>query len=283
MEGDSSKLTIDWSRVLPFAEHRWSMGLRPGNVAAFIAHWDPTGEVLRQRVATLTDAKQAEPYAMQIPAAEPAIYETAELVRSHGVDIPHAAQPLDQLLLLGRGWESDFVLLHEDEHGEPIVVGGVVCFPSSWSLREKLGMRIEQTHQPVPGLNQTLGRQIDTFLKKLRPGEAWVRGNTNFSRDPWLDHLPGQPRLPFDPSINAEEFWIRFEHQLLLRLPQSGSVLFGIRVENIPITHLAANSDAIARLAAFLDTMSSDIAQYKNIDSARKKLLEIVRELGPAS
>src|SRR6266404_388114 len=59
-------------------------------------------------------------------------------------------------LALGTYWEPDFLLL-KINHDSARLVGGVVCFPSFWSLEEKIGAPIEAIHGVVPGLNQGIG------------------------------------------------------------------------------------------------------------------------------
>jgi hypothetical protein len=80
-------------------------------------------------------------------------------------------------------WEPDFVLLSVGDEGLT-VQGGVVCFPSSWALREKLGRTLDFTHSVVPDLNAQLAPRIHKALAQLRTGAAWERENWGLSRMP---------------------------------------------------------------------------------------------------
>ncbi|MBC8114758.1 MAG: DUF3445 domain-containing protein [Candidatus Saccharimonas sp.] len=266
----------DWGRIFPDADHRWVMGLRPGDAAEFFAVRDATGAVCAERVRWL--AEDADTYSALPREAEPALIETVELARSLGTNIDTSLSAREQLLALGRVWEPDFVWMHPDDHGTHRLIGGVVCFPSSWALREKLGRPMSDVHEPVPGLNDVLARNIETFFARQEPGAVWVRENANYSRDAELNHLPSRPRRPLDATITAEEFFIRLEHQLLLKLPRSGSILFGIRVEVVPLTHLLRDRDATARLARLFSTMSPAAAAYKGIAAARSKLVALLNQ-----
>jgi dimethylamine monooxygenase subunit A len=265
---------LDWKRILPDADHRWAMGLRPGDAAKFFAEWDSTGAVCAERADWL--AQDACAYSAMLPAAEPALYETVQWARSLGAKIDSSQPAIEQLLALGRIWEPDFVWMHPDGHGTHTLIGGVVCFPSSWALRDQLGRPMWQVHEPVPGLNDILSQNIEIFLTRQQPGAAWLRDNVNYSRDAELNHIPTRQRCPLDATVTAKEFFVRLEHQLLLKLPLTGSILFGIRVNVVPFTALQHNHDACTRLARQLATMSSAAAAYKGVASARKTLLELL-------
>ncbi|MBX3444006.1 MAG: DUF3445 domain-containing protein [Planctomyces sp.] len=266
----------DWARILPDADHRWTMGLRPGHVADFFAAWDSSGAMRAERAHWLNT--EPERYASLPEDAEPALGDTVALARRLGVPIEDGLPPHVQLQTLGRMWEPDFVWMRCDDEGRHRLIGGVLCFPSSWDLREKLGQPMHAIHAPVPGLNPALERQIEVFLSRLTPGTAWTRENANFSRDARFNHHPSRPRTRFDASVTLEEFHLRLEHQLLLRLRPKGDILFGIRVEIIPIAAVLANRGAGRRLRRMLATISPEGAAYKGIGTARDRLVELLDE-----
>src|SRR4029434_3562885 len=83
-------------------------------------------------------------YAMLSDARRPLLEETRQFAVTCGALDPAAGHSLETL---GRTLEPDFVLLVPSPNG-PIVVGGVVCFPSSWALPEKIGRTLHETHEP---------------------------------------------------------------------------------------------------------------------------------------
>ena len=272
MQPDSRNM-IDWNRVYPHVEHRWHMGLQRGDAATFFAARDATGAVLAERARWL--AQEPEKYSALLPEAIPALEETVALARELGFKIGADLPANEKLLALGRAWETDFVWMHPGVGVSHRLIGGVVCFPSSWALRDKLGLAMDLVHNPVPNLNATIGRAIKTFFSKLQPGEAWVRENANFSRDAALNHHPSIARRKIDATITSEEFWIRFEHQLLLKLPASGSILFGIRIEILPFAKVLEDADAARRLSGIFATISPEAAAYKGIADARAALIAL--------
>ena len=269
-------MTPDWNRIFPDADHRWIMGLRPEETNHdFFADADQTGSMRAERDYWLRD--DPEKYAVLLPAANAALEETVALARSLGAQIDTDRPPYDQVLQLGRLWEPDFVWMHPGPDGAFRVAGGVVCFPSSWALTDKVDLPIRDVHEVVPGLNAVLGRSIDTFLAKQLPGVSWRRENWSLSRIPDLNQHPTRPRRRLDATITADEVWIRLEHQLLLKLPTCGSVFFGIRIQVVPLPQVIADRSAASRFARILSTISDAAADYKNFLPARDTLIGLLQ------
>lgn len=257
------------------------MGLRPTEAATFFAPTADAAEVLAER-RQLLDV-DPDRYTALTQAAEPAIDETAEwllAVASCDVaDVATAADVRARLLALGRRLEADLVWMHPRGDDAHRLIAGVVCFPSSWDVHEKLERPMRMIHAPVPGLDEALGRQVDRFLAKLEPGAVWTRENWSVAADPRLNHHPTLPKTPFPDDLRADQVWIRLEHQLLVRMPRSGSVLFAIHVEPVPLPKIVAQPKIAARLARLLETMSPAALDYKRLATARDA---IVRLLAPS-
>lgn len=266
----------DWHQLFSKDGHRWRMGVRRGELREFFHPHDETGQVCAERARWL--AGDWEPYAALLPEAAAALPETVRLAQSLGASLVSSASPHDQLLALGRAWEADFAWMHPDGNGTHRLVGGVVCFPSSWSLREKLGQPMAEVHAPVPGLNDRLARQIESLFARQAPDEVWVRDNANFSRDDQRNYHPLLQRRRLDARITPAEFWVRVERQLLLKLPESGSILFGIRVETYPLSGFLANPPLARQIADYLASMSSEAAAYKGLTEARPVVIGWLRQ-----
>jgi hypothetical protein len=266
--------SLDWARILPDADHRWAMGLRPGDLAGFFRSRDPSGQILAERDRWLSGSPGE--YVALHPAAEAALRETVELARSLGAVVPTQQSPWDQLLSLGRAWESDFVWMIPQGDTSWTLAGGVVCFPSSWSMPEKLGQPMRAIHTPVPGLNPAIEKQIETFLNRMQPGQAWVRENVGFSRDDQKNHLPSRPRRRLDATVTLDEVFLRVEHQMLNKLSRSGAILFGIRVEIVSLKDAIQEPIAASRLRRLLTTISPEAAEYKGLADAREAIVGLI-------
>jgi hypothetical protein len=259
-------MPLDWSRLFPAGEFRWHLGLRPGDSRAFFAPTADNASILAERTHWLNETR--EEYALLTSRGEPLLAEAAEFAREWD-----SAFGGDSLLSLGRAWEPDFVLLSLDESG-PIVEGGAVCFPTSWSLREKLGRTLLETHGPVPRLNAELAARITTALRKLAPGAAWERDNWGLVRTPELNRHPRMQRPRLEATVTPDEVWLRTEHQLLFKLPRTGGILFGIRVDHLPLRELLADSVARDALRRALESMPDDAADYKALQAVRPVLID---------
>ncbi len=259
-------MSTDWSRLFPPGDFRWHLGLGPGEACSFFAATAEQASLLAERAHWLVVAP--EEYALLTPAGGPLLAEAAGLARTWG-----ALPADDSLAALGCAWEPDFVLLSLDDRG-PVVEGGVVCFPTSWSLREKLGRTLAETHGPVPRLNPELATRIATALRKLAPGAAWERDNWGLVRTPERNRHPSLHRSRLDAAATPDDVWIRVEHQLLFKLPQTGGVLFGIRLTHVPFRELLTDEFARTALRQALESMANDAADYKGLVAVRPKIIE---------
>jgi hypothetical protein len=155
-------------------------------------------------------------------------------------------------------------------------VGGCVCFPSSWSLAEKIGRPLDAIHEPVATFNAQFATPVKQFLARMKPGISWERINWGLSRSPELNQHPKR-RLPrLDASVSLDEVWFRVEYQSLVALPKTQGILFGIRLIIEPMEHLSRDPECARGLARALQTMPASIASYKGILPARDRLIELL-------
>jgi hypothetical protein len=273
---------VHWQKLFPNEDYRFHLGLRPGDPARFFQPMDPTGSLLAERQHWLAESTVND-HAALLPDGAQALDETIDLATTWNSVSPTTSADFapDRCTTLGRHWEPDFILLHLTA-GQPLrLVGGVVCFPSGWALPDKLGQNISAIHAVVPQLNETLDRRIDAFFARFQPGTAWERENWGLAASPDLNRHPKRNLPPLDAAAKLHTTWLRIEHQIFFRLPISGAVLFGIRVEVAPLLDVARNPSIAHALARALQTMPDDIATYKGIKSARASLLEDLRTLPP--
>jgi len=255
----------DWSRLFLPGDFRWHLGLQAGDARSFFAPTEEQAALLTERAHWLGEAP--EEYAALAPDGAPLLAEALALARSWGASVAE-----DSVGGLGRAWEPDFVLLSCGEGGL-IVEGGAVCFPTAWALRDKVGRSLFETHGPVPQLNTQLAVRIDTALRKLAPGAAWERDNWGLARGAELNRHPRRQLPRLDAAVTPDEVWLRIEQQLLLKLPQTGGVLFGIRITTVPLRELPAVPAATDGLRRALESMPEDAAAYKGLTTARPTII----------
>ena len=176
---------------------------------------------------------------------------------------------------LGRSWEPDFVVL--DRAAPHQVRGGCVCFPSGWSLREKMGKSLFLTHAPVPGLNDELGANISKLLSRIEMGQFFQRSNWGLTGSPELDQHPRHTIAQVGMKTDPETVYLRIEWQALTAISEA-TLLFGIRVYHMPVTRLKESPELATRLASNLETMPETVARYKRLDQCRGMLVKFLRE-----
>lgn len=206
-----------------------------------------------------------------LPGSEAACSETYQLVAafltSHGLGaVPPDPAPL---AAAGSAAQEDLCLLIRHADGWRLDAA-VLCFPSLWSLADKVGRRIDAVHGPVPHYASDLTERVDRFFDRLAPGRVvWRR---NLSIKPYaLLCLPfaKSATLPVgEPAqVDGSPYWLRTEYQTLQRLPDSGAILFTIKSQLAPLGVLLSRPDIAQRLVTQLASWSTDLHAYKTTGS----------------
>ncbi len=178
-------------------------------------------------------------------AAAPGFACTATTARRpDGVEVP--LDPEKPLLTLGRLVQEDLCLMEQDGQ-EYRLTGGILCFPASWTLQQKIGRPLTGIHDTVPIYDGDIARRVARLFDAIRPEQPLWRMNY-LTYDDFVLHQPrreGEKRpRPVDHG------YIRSERQCLVRLPVTKAVVFTIHtyvVEARAVSphELAALRDAV--------------------------------------
>ena len=188
-----------------------------------------------------------------------------------------AAPPLARAAML---CAEDLVLMRKGADGWRLAAASL-CFPSSWRLAEKFGRPMEAIHAPVPGYpaGTRNAMLVNRIFDNLAPGAPVLRGNWSIYGDDALHHpaSEGESTRAFSPDspVVAQAFF-RSERQTLLKLPQSGDILFTIRIGVEPLTQTRARGDGPA-LADALDAMTPEERAYKGLAAEAERLISELR------
>jgi len=191
--------------------------------------------------------------------------------------------------------QEDLILMRRDDSGWRLAAGSL-CFPSSWSLREKFGKPLQQIHAPVPGfgpgtrpaelINRMFdglqGQAVERFNWSIQAGDALYHPLLDMQR---VDRANNRPTRFPDGDINAHAF-IRVERQTLRRLPVSRDILFTIRIHLDPLAVLARHPDRTALAASFAGQLGAlDQAQldYKGLTADRDRLVAFLDGIAGAA
>jgi hypothetical protein len=182
--------------------------------------------------------------------------------------------------------QEDLILMRRGEAGWRLAAGAL-CFPSSWSLREKFGKPLHEIHAPVPAFGpgtrmaELIARMFDNlqgqgaqrFNWSIQAGDDLYHPLSSVAR---IDRATNRPSRFPDPEAAARAF-IRVERQTLRKLPVSGDILFTIRIHLDPLALLARHPEraVLARsFAAQLDALDEAQLDYKGLTADRDRLTE---------
>ncbi|HHY50469.1 MAG TPA: DUF3445 domain-containing protein [Alphaproteobacteria bacterium] len=243
-----------------------------------------------------TEAAQAEVLGMlaaYLPQRYPDLYRRegdAIAILPAGRRVAVAAPDGPPLLAAAALVQDDLVLMRRGETGWRLAAASL-SFPSSWSLSEKFGRPLEAIHGPVPGFGAGTRNAalIARMFDHLRPEAPGLRWNWSVYGDGRLFHPESADptALRFGPGERAESVFLRAERQTLRRLPQSGDILFTIRVYVDPIAALERHPDAGRIAAALIEqiaALSAEQLAYKGLTREKARLVARLAEIaGTAS
>jgi dimethylamine monooxygenase subunit A len=178
---------------------------------------------------------------------------------------------LGPLAIAGQLVQEDFLLMRNSPDGWRLVAASL-CFPSAWLLSEKFGKPMHAIHQPVPGFGKAsrndglIGRMFDN----LWPERPVMRWNWSLYGEAKLHYpaIDNQIKNRFGSGNIAGNVILRIERQTLRKLPQSGDIIFTVRIHLNPLEVLEnhAEGPALARsIAAQVDALTDDEKTYKGL------------------
>ncbi|MDK1388338.1 DUF3445 domain-containing protein [Sinorhizobium sp. 8-89] len=175
---------------------------------------------------------------------------------------------------------QDDLAIMERRNGDWRLAAAYVAFPSSWSLAEKFGRAMHEIHAPVPGFGQGTrnAELISRMFDNLSPGRFVERFNWAINVDGAL-HLPKSKSEGVDAeaiSLSEDGTFIRVERQTLRKLPETGAIVFTIRIYSDPLAALRSRPDAAALAQSFvaqLRELTLPEAAYKGLVSKREALI----------
>jgi len=230
-------------------------GLQPVQPGEWLQRDDAFGGQMAYREALLADRRsevlggQAEPDQAEhdLLAAVIASVETDgdyrrvgdTIERPDGVAVAlRADRPLVTAAKLA---QEDMLILQPGPDGYTLT-SGVLCFPASWTLSQKIGRDMMGIHQPVERYDAGMGKRVDRVFAMLQPDQAVWRANLLCYNDPELY----QPRLEHErrPFDRAKPTWVRVERQTLRRLGSSPAVVFTIHTWLTPLDRLSPEQAA---------------------------------------
>ena len=162
-------------------------------------------------------------------------------VMSHAVQRPDGARvAVDRdapLITIGRLIQEDVCLMLPGG-AEHVLGAAILCFPASWTLRQKIGRPLVSIHDPVVKYDAGVAVRVQRLFDAIRPERPMWRANAHLEDSPQLfaqrdEHTPHPPKSAAPP-------YLRSERQTLMRLPRTGAVAFCIHTWMVSVESLSA-------------------------------------------
>ena len=185
---------------------------------------------------------------------------------------------LPPLLRAGLLVQDDLVIMMRRETGWHIAAAHL-SFPSSWSLAEKFDRPMEEVHEHVPGFEAGTrnAAMINRIFDNLAPGHPAERFNWSINWQEKLFH----PETGGNDAAEPDAAVIRVERQTLSKLPETGAIVFTIRIYLDAVTlfkrHPEGRHLALA-LAEQLEGLTEPQLRYKGLDRQRSRLVARLRQ-----
>ena len=121
---------------------------------------------------------------------------------------------------LGHLVQEDICVL-EKQGDEHVMTCAVLCFPANWRLAEKINRPLTGIHDPVDEYDANIARRVQRLFDGVQVGRPLWRFNK-------LRYADADLHQPYKRLEAAEMPYTRSERQCILRMPQSGAVVFTI-------------------------------------------------------
>ncbi|SMX25080.1 heme-dependent oxidative N-demethylase family protein [Boseongicola aestuarii] len=181
-------------------------------------------EVYAQEPEAEAAAQECLDLVLEVCSGNPAYVVGPRLVyRPDGVEVVvNRERPL---LTIGRLIQEDICILQRRGR-EHVLTGAILCFPSHWTLAEKIGRPLTRIHVPVASYDDDIARRVQRLFDGIKVGRPLWRANI-LRHAAGVLHHPRREAEP-DPSDGKPLRFLRSERQVMTRLPKSDAVVFSI-------------------------------------------------------
>ena len=217
-----------------------------------------------------------------LPAQEECLAALTTHLNVHHPQLMQGTGPSDDheppLLRAGMLVQDDLVIMVKREAGWHIAAAHL-SFPSSWLLAEKFDRPMEEVHEHVPGFQGGTRNavMINRIFDNLAPGLPAERFNWSINWEEKLFH----PETGRNDAAGPDDAVIRVERQTLSKLPETGAIVFTIRIYLDPVSLFEKHADGrrlALSLADQLEALSAPQLRYKGLDIQRERLVAHLRQ-----
>jgi len=177
---------------------------------------------------------------------------------------------------LARTVQEDLCILRRTDDGW-ILRAAAVCFPSYWSLQEKMGKPLEEIHGPVPQMHSSVDKLITKKLDDLEMESPVERFNWTLTPDEQL-YRPSPIRKQigdFDEHNIAWKIFIRTERQTFMKL-RNNDILFTIRTYLNSLVTACQDEELALGLHSSIMNTPTEVSNYRGINRFGPRVLEYI-------
>ena len=272
---------------------RWSIGLRRVGLEQWLVRDGDLDAQLAEKQRLLAVEHEACVATAGGAFIDDACTEAAELIAAAIGSAAIASAVLSQpsgsvgrgiaaLEAVARVVAEDLVIMMpptENLEAGYVLGAAVLCFPTRWRLRDKIGRPMRVIHAPVPGYESQIGRSTNRVFDTL-DSRVVVRTNWSLLDSGELHQPSARHFVADDPTLTrenaGERVWVRTERQTLRRLARTGAVLFTIRVFQCRLDEL--QSSLHRSLLDALGRVHNDMRTYKSLDALDEAVRDWLRD-----
>ncbi|KAH9911195.1 uncharacterized protein B0H18DRAFT_1129044 [Fomitopsis serialis] len=184
---------------------------------------------------------------------------------------------IDALMVVTRLVKDDFLMGREREDGKVYLVGGVIVFPGSYLLSEKIGQPLHQLHAQIPHFNRML-TSVERTMVRFAPDRPFERCSWWIADDRelfWHNIISNDVR----EDLHPKDLFLRFDHQTFRKLPKTKGIMFGVHPVLKRMEDLADNPLVPALLAKIHTDSDEMLMKYKSVAKYQHKLIPYLQEL----
>ncbi|KAJ7632220.1 hypothetical protein FB45DRAFT_746378 [Roridomyces roridus] len=302
-----SDFDIDKAKARPYRPFRWeyhqTMSLKSMDPDRWIELESTYKTRIQQRLElySLHDKKIID----CLPGAEAACKELMEMVIqfvcarypkqfSYGadgvfhnriLDIHSDTRTIHPLFFLLQHIPEDFLITLEDKKsGFYTFRAGVSCSSVGWNVSTKIGMNLQQIHQPVPDYKEKMEFSMDRYFSKMPTDKPIQRGSWGievgqplfFQEDEAEFKLSREPQGP--PDLSIDDVHLRVDWQTLRRLPRSCAIVFNFKPLFTPIRDFREEPYIPSLLLKILKDGKSSFMEYKSFSHVSHVVLPALEE-----
>ncbi len=218
-----------------------------------------------------------------LPESVPAQIEFHELLLQHllrvdklgykldGSRLVHEPSKLswelgDKQLWLASLWIEEDICLLEKKNDNYVMTAASVCSPSNWRLEQKIGASVDTIHVPVPGYAEILSSRVNRFLGGINSNKVMMRFNWSIQTGNELSWRDDQTEATTQQSNPTENLYWRIERQTFIRLPQTGAIVFAIKI-------FLHSFDSLRQIEGFEQSISKLLARLPDSEKHYKGLI----------